>query len=81
MLLSAAADPNAAAADGSTALHVAAAVDNIDAVQLLINAGACAACAIHRNVIACLLDPQAPDPTCWIMTVTINQHERCLYNI
>ncbi len=40
LLLSAAADPNAAAADGSTPLHVAAAVDNADAVRMLLAAGA-----------------------------------------
>jgi hypothetical protein len=50
LLLSAAADPNAVEANGSSALHLAAAVENFEAVQLLINAGAVSPSSTHASI-------------------------------
>ncbi len=69
LLLSAAADPNAAAADGSTPLHVAAAVDNADVVRLLLAAGAVSCIAFCDPPPSPPYQSQALAPT--LPTVTV----------
>jgi hypothetical protein len=77
LLLSNAADPNAVEANGSSALHLAAAVENFDAVQLLLHAGASSSAAPasfpppHFSV-------QAPGRTPSITTVGEQRHPHAL---